>query len=109
MSVKILHVDDDPLWWDEVAKLQDFDMEVTSVGTLGEAMKLQKEQQFNVVVCDGSITAVNDGLDWVKRLQRAGQSVILLSTYTPPGVYALNKDVFVLQEFHTMIVTLLTP
>jgi len=109
MNPVVLHVDDRDDWRGIVLGLEKHGITVFSVDSLGGAMRIYKERKPDLVICDGSVSSPNDGLDWAKALFKQGQKVILLSTYTPPGLGfpALNKDVINLNGIHQVVLGIL--
>ena len=78
--MKILHVEDYKDWREIVSRaLKNY--ELTSVETLAEAKTAFSANNFDCIICDGTLDENHsgDGIEWAIELQQKGQKVILLS------------------------------
>lgn len=76
--MRILHVEDNEDNRDIIFRILQ-DHEVISCGDMESAKAAYQQQDFDLVICDGSVDTDNDGQDWAFELYNAGQAVVVFS------------------------------
>lgn len=76
----VLHAEDESLWRFCVEDLLGSEgIKIISCDSLEEAKEVFASQHFDAIICDGTINAMNDGLEWAAELHEAGHNAIILS------------------------------
>jgi DNA-binding NtrC family response regulator len=76
---KILCIDDCVSFVETLSMFLEADYLVETANTIGEAEKILKASDFDLVICDGTVSRHQDGAEWAKKKHDEGVPVVILS------------------------------
>jgi len=106
-KIKILYVEDEENWHLTVIPCLEERFAVTAFKDINKAKAAFRREKFDIVICDGTINASNDGYNWAWDLNKNQQKVILLSSIPSVEIPSVPKGPFNPVELERMIDKLL--